>query len=207
MTCAVFPDKPSEDDTREGLCDTETVSTGGTEETDEVWRVLHTHTHTNSYDHRMFLRLPFRPPPCSTFIVMVWQNNNLTITLFLLFFGGERLLFLFGSSILWFQVISQQSLLALFIEIWLLRENTLLIFSSLLFSCILTCISVVFSHTASAHPMFRAAPWSGPHQSDRTRTPSTETHRQVCLITIGIFCSKCFYICWFKQFLKKKIQF
>jgi len=57
-----------EEDTRE--CDTETVSTGGTEETDEVWRVLHTH----SYDHRMFLRLPFKPPPCSTFIVMVWQR-------------------------------------------------------------------------------------------------------------------------------------
>ncbi|XP_067247836.1 liprin-beta-1 [Chanodichthys erythropterus] len=35
MSVQVSKDKPSEDDTREGLCDTETVSTGGTEETDE----------------------------------------------------------------------------------------------------------------------------------------------------------------------------
>uniref|UniRef100_A0A8C2ID26 PPFIA binding protein 1a n=1 Tax=Cyprinus carpio TaxID=7962 RepID=A0A8C2ID26_CYPCA len=34
MTCAVFPDKPKAKDAR-GLCDTEMVSTGGTEETDE----------------------------------------------------------------------------------------------------------------------------------------------------------------------------
>ncbi len=36
MTCAVFPGKPRDEETREGLCDTEMVSTGGTEETDEV---------------------------------------------------------------------------------------------------------------------------------------------------------------------------
>ncbi|XP_051746713.1 liprin-beta-1 [Ctenopharyngodon idella] len=35
MSVQVSKDKPSEEDTREGLCDTETVSTGGTEETDE----------------------------------------------------------------------------------------------------------------------------------------------------------------------------
>lgn len=65
----VFADNPSDEDTREGLCDTEMLSTGGTEETDEVWAFC-----IHAYVHRMFLRLPFKAPPSTTFIVMVKQT-------------------------------------------------------------------------------------------------------------------------------------
>lgn len=92
MTCAVFPDKPRDEETREGLCDTEMVSTGGTEETDEVWRVLHTQfMYTGcSSDFLLDHLLAGLSLWCLT------ENNNLTITFF--FLRGTSVVFVWEAA-------------------------------------------------------------------------------------------------------------